>query len=152
VSTRSTSRSSTSLVFTFLLAALGAFHVACSDDYSAPPKNDSNDRDDEEEATIPRRGDGGPVVTPASDGGSSGNGDAAPASQTSCVDRCVAKIAPKCDGDKEWCELICEDLTESALTCLEAAPSCDKTLWISCGATGGGGGTKPVDAGTTGGK
>ncbi len=67
----------------------------------------------------------------SSDKGGGGDKAATPA-DPACVSSCNSGLKAKCSGDATFCEDVCLDLTTAEISCLTAAPTCDKSEWVRC--------------------
>lgn len=109
---------------------------------SAPGSGASDNGSSSANAPAATNGDGGAPTDDASapDDKGSGGKDVAPADPT-CVSQCEAGLRAKCSGDDGFCSDMCSALPASEIACLIAAPTCDKSQWITCeGGSGGSGG------------
>jgi hypothetical protein len=87
-------------------------------------------------------GDGGAPSDDAS-APSDPNGKDVPPADPTCVSQCEAGLRAKCSGDDDFCPDMCSELPPEEITCLIAAPTCEKSEWIACeGNSGGGSGGK----------
>lgn len=133
------------VLFTFLPVAVVSL-IACGGESSSPQSPAADD--------VPAsRGSGGGNGTsdskaaPAADddGGAAADKDAGdkPAQNVdpTCVASCTTSIAPKCGGDATICDEVCT-MPADFIACLTAAPSCDKSQWLSCGGGSKKGGSK----------
>jgi hypothetical protein len=76
-----------------------------------------------------------------SDGGAPAKGgdkDVPPPDPT-CVATCNSSLKAKCSGDDTFCDDVCVGLSATELACLVQAPTCDKSEWIRCAPSEGGG-------------
>ena len=49
-----------------------------------------------------------------------------------CVASCNSGLKAKCEGDDLFCSDVCSFYTAQEISCLSAAPTCDKPEWIRC--------------------
>jgi hypothetical protein len=71
--------------------------------------------------------DAGAAATGKGGADTSGKGSADP----DCLTTCEMTMVAKCGGDTTVCDDVCA-LTPTQIACLEDAPTCDKTVWVTC--------------------
>jgi hypothetical protein len=139
------------LVSFFSIASFALAGCSGSDETVNAPQSPSS-RMPSERSDAPRSADesaeeGAPSQSPAAEGeGTTTEGNPTEPSgkqptqpDAQCVASCNTGLKTKCEGDATFCEDVCLSLSAQELSCLNAAPTCEKAEWIRCMPEGSGG-------------
>ena len=137
-------------MFTLVAVSLSLSLVACSTSYKDDPPASGSSASAQTPSTGTSSGgkggstaptasgkedDAGATGKPAADGTSGKPGadgtSGKPATDSDCLATCETTMVAKCGGDTTVCDDVCA-LTATEIACLEAAPTCDKSVWVSC--------------------
>jgi hypothetical protein len=97
-------------------------------------KRDKKASSDAGTASTGKTGSSAPASAP--DGGKSTTtgGTSAPATpgDATCVATCNSRLKAKCEGEDDFCDVICSETSNAFVDCLAARQSCTKAEWIAC--------------------